>query len=65
MFVIGSHLKSKMKAMDIMNSTMAPAQALEKATENTEIQKSTSLEANLRISNLKIPYKNKNKNQTR
>jgi len=54
-----------MKAMDIMNSTMAPAQALEKATENTEIQKSTSLEANLRISNLKIPYKNKNKNQTR
>jgi hypothetical protein len=41
-----------MKAMEIMNATMATAQALEKATENASIQKATSLETNLRIANL-------------
>jgi redox-regulated HSP33 family molecular chaperone len=48
----GLKLKSKMKAMEIMNATMATAQALEKATENASIQKATSLETNLRIANL-------------
>jgi len=48
----GLKLKSKMKAMEIMNATMATAQALEKATEIANIQKTASLETNLRITNL-------------
>jgi hypothetical protein len=45
-------LKSKMKSMEIVKATLATAQALEKATENINLQRSTSLEANIRISNL-------------
>jgi len=41
-----------MKSMEIVKATLATAQALEKATENINLQRSTSLEANIRISNL-------------
>jgi len=48
----GLKLKSKMKAMDIMNATLATAQALEKASEHVNTHKATSLETSLRLSNL-------------
>jgi hypothetical protein len=45
-------LKSKMKSMEIVKSTLATAQALERATENASLQNSSSLKNDLRISNL-------------
>jgi len=48
----GLKLKSKMKAMDIINATLATAQALEKASDHVNTQKAASLETGLRISNL-------------
>jgi hypothetical protein len=38
--------------MDIVNATLATAHALEKASENVNTQKATSLETNLSLSNL-------------